>query len=171
MPVPAQALLSRGENVRNFIRLSIAAAAIALPLAAQAADVGVARRTTTFAPVFSWTGVYIGASGGQVRGGSDDWVSATPQFCNNPPLIAPFVTAASSAAVNNLLGTEITGGTGGTGVAGCYPTPVTLTGTGTLYPISLRRIAAGVDRQPGLVPNNRHQQLFEGASLWLPGGL
>src|SRR5262249_933899 len=55
---------------------------------------------------------------------------------NNPPLIAPFVTAASSAAVNNLLGTEITGGTGGTGVAGCYPTPVTLTGTGpfTLSP-------------------------------------
>ena len=163
-------------NMRKSILLSMAsAAAISLPIAAQAAELPVRRAAPRAAPAvvqaFSWTGVYIGASGGQLRGGSDDWVSATPQFCNNPPLIAPFVTAASSAAVNNLLGAEITGGTGGTGVAGCYPTPVTLTGTGTLYPISLRRIAAGVDRQPGLIPNNRHQQLFEGASLWLPGGL
>ena len=75
-------------NMRNTTFLSIAsAAAIALPLAAQAADQAVpVRRAAPVVQTFSWTGVYIGASGGQVRGGSDDWLSATPLTCNNPPL-------------------------------------------------------------------------------------
>src|SRR5262245_18561006 len=72
--------------MRNIAVLSIAlAGAIALPFAAQAADIGVARRTTMFAPVFSWTGVYIGASGGQVRGAASNFVSGIPLTCNNPP--------------------------------------------------------------------------------------
>ena len=60
---------------------------MALPFAAQAADVGVARRTTTFTPAFSWTGVYIGASGGQVRGGSQNWITGIPLTCNNSSVV------------------------------------------------------------------------------------
>jgi outer membrane immunogenic protein len=127
-----------GKTVRNTTRLSIAAlAAIALPLAAQAADqrVRVVRRAA--APVvapFNWTGVYIGASGGQLRGGSDDWVSATPLFCNNPPLVnfVPFAGAAQVAAqaLNTLpIGAElrfpnnVPGFENPTAVSGCYPLP------------------------------------------------
>ena len=73
-------------NMRNTTLLSIAsAAAIALPFAAQAADQAVPFRRA--APVvvqtFNWTGVYIGAYGGQVTEGSNDHLSGQPLFCNS----------------------------------------------------------------------------------------
>jgi hypothetical protein len=51
-----------------------------LPLVAQAADYPV-RRAAPVVETFSWTGVYIGASGGELRGGSSDFISGTQLFC------------------------------------------------------------------------------------------
>src|SRR6476660_1532796 len=115
--------------MRNTALLSMAAAgAMVLPLAAQAADMPV-RRAAPVVETFSWTGVYIGASGGQLRGGSDDWVSATPLSCNNPPLSfsgpsgpANNVSAIVASNAASFFGNEIASSTG-TGVGGCYPTP------------------------------------------------
>jgi outer membrane immunogenic protein len=71
-------------NMRNTTLLSIAAAgAMALPIAAQAADQAVPmRRTAPVVETFSWTGVYIGAYGGQTRFGSNDHLTGTPLLCD-----------------------------------------------------------------------------------------
>jgi outer membrane immunogenic protein len=68
--------------MRNIARLILAsAAAIALPLATQAADLPVRRAAPVAAP-FNWTGVYIGISAGEIRHGSDDHLVGTPLLCN-----------------------------------------------------------------------------------------
>jgi outer membrane immunogenic protein len=100
-----------GIDMGYFVRLSIAAsAAIAVSVAAQAADLG---PPISKAPVTSWTGFYIGGSAGYGWSNSEVDPAATGALCNaleNGCLPSNVLTNAQVAAVPPALLTHPTGG-------------------------------------------------------------
>jgi len=76
---------NKGEiEMKYVIRVGLAAAAMALPLAAQAADMRVVRKAPPPVAVYNWTGCYIG---GQIGGQWGRW-TADVNYPTVPPIVA-----------------------------------------------------------------------------------
>lgn len=102
------------------IALAVAAASVLLVGAASAADITVkARRAPIPAPVFSWTGCYVGGNVGYARGDVHSGAAANPIFIASNPAAATAAVLAPSA-----VGVTPDGFTAGVGVGCNYQTGI-----------------------------------------------
>jgi outer membrane immunogenic protein len=73
--------------MRRLFLLALAALATCPAMADQAPARRVAKRPVVAAPVYSWTGFYVGAYGGEMRFGSTNRLAGAPLSCNSQAVL------------------------------------------------------------------------------------